>query len=122
MESVLDILPYEEKIKAVYLSKFIVAIASGLFDGALNFLWDETVKALRRLVISYDLQYFFSVAETISGRYKNLYKEEDLEAIQEFDLLEITRRIGLVNDINHKRLEHVNYLRNHASAGLPDRE
>jgi hypothetical protein len=118
--SVLEILPYEDRAKAVYLSKFTVAVAAGLFDGALNFLWDETVKAIRRLVISYDLQYFFNVAETISGRYKNLVKEEDLEAIQEFDLLEITRRIGLINDLNHKRLEHVNYLRNHASAAHPN--
>ncbi len=120
LEGTIEILPYEEREKAVYLSKFTVAVAAGLFDGALNFLWDETVKALRRLVISYDLQYFFNVAETISARYKNLVKEEDLEAIQEFDLLEITRRIGLINDLNHKRLEHVNYLRNHASAAHPN--
>lgn len=120
LASVVEILPYEERLKAVYLSKFTVAVAAGLFDGALNFLWNETVKALRRLVISYDLQYFFNVAETISGRYKNLTKDEDLEAIQEYDLLEITRRIGLINDLNHRRLEHVNYLRNHASAAHPN--
>jgi len=120
LTSVLEILPYEHRQKSVYLSKFTVAIAMGLFDGALNFLWDETVKALRRMVVEYDLQYFFSVAESSSGRYKNLSKEEDLEAISEFDLLDICRRIGLVNDLNHKRLEYVNYLRNHASAAHPN--
>ena len=120
LESVLEILPYEIKQKSVYLSKFTVAITAGLFDGALNFLWDETVKALRKLGINYDLQYFFHVAETLSARYKNLVKEEDLEAISEYDLLEICRRIGLINDVNHKRLEHVNYLRNHASAAHPN--
>ena len=120
LESVLEILPYEKRQKSVYLSKFTVAIAAGLFDGALTFLWDETVKALRKLAVNYDLQYFFSVAESVSSRYKNLDKEEDLEAISEFDLLEICRRIGLINDLNHKRLEHVNYLRNHASAAHPN--
>jgi hypothetical protein len=118
--SVLEILPYEQRQKSVYLSKFTVAITAGLFDGALNFLWDETVKALRRMAVKYDLQYFFSVAESVSARYKNLNKEEDLEAISEFDLLDICRRIGLINDLNHKRLEHVNYLRNHASAAHPN--
>lgn len=118
--SVLEILHYEQRQKSVYLSKFTVAITAGLFDGALNFLWDETVKALRRMIVKYDLQYFFSVAESVSGRYKSLNKEEDLEAVSEFDLLDICRRIGLINDLNHKRLEHVNYLRNHASAAHPN--
>ena len=120
LESTLEILPMEQKKKATYLSKFTVAITVGLFDGALNFLWDETIKALRRLVVTFDLQYFFNVAESISPRYRNLYAEEDLEIISEHDLLEISRRIGLITDVNHKRLAHVNYLRNHASAAHPN--
>jgi hypothetical protein len=120
LESTLDILPVEERIKAAYLSKFTVAITVGLFDGALNFLWDETIKALRRLVVSFDLEYFYNVAETLSPRYKNLNSEEDLELISEFDLLEICRRIGLLSELNYTRLAHVNYLRNHASAAHPN--
>ena len=37
LESTLEILPMEDKAKADYLSKFTVAIAVGLFDGALTF-------------------------------------------------------------------------------------
>lgn len=120
LESTLDILPYDERQRAIYLSKFTISIIVGLFDGALAFLWDETIKAIRRLVTSFDLEYFFSVAETLNSRYKNLHLEEDLEAISEHDLLEICRRIGLMTDINFKRLEHVNYLRNHASSAHPN--
>ena len=120
LESTLEILPIEERQKATYLSKFTISITIGLFDGALNFLWDETVEALRRVVISFDILYFFNIAESLSPRYKNLSSEKDLEAISEHDLLEICRRIGLVTNINHKRLEHVNYLRNHASAAHPN--
>ncbi|MBP6755264.1 MAG: hypothetical protein KA210_03885 [Bacteroidia bacterium] len=120
LESTIEILPLEERSKSVYLSKFTVAISVGLFDGALNFLWDETVKALRRLAVNFDLQYFLSVAKTINTKYKNLASADDLVAIGDHDLLDICRRIGLVNDINHKRLEHVNYLRNHASAAHPN--
>ena len=75
LEQVLEALPAEKKSKSVYLSKFAISVLSGLFDGALNFLWDETVRALRRLVISFDLQYFFSVAQTISNKYKNKSEE-----------------------------------------------
>jgi hypothetical protein len=120
LESTLDILPIEERSKAVYLSKFTVAVSVGLFDGALNFLWDETIKAIRRLVVSFDLQYFFNVAATTNSKYKNLSSPDDLEALTDHDLLEINRRIGLISDITFKRLEHVNYLRNHASAAHPN--
>jgi len=120
LESVIEILPLEEREKSTYLSKFTVAVSVGLFDGALNFLWDETIKALQRLVCSFDLPYFLNVAQTINNKYKNLNYAEDLEAIGDHDLLEICRRIGLVSDINYKRLESVNYLRNHASAAHPN--
>jgi hypothetical protein len=120
LESTIEILPIEDRDKATYLSKFTVAVSVGLFDGALNFLWDETIKALRRLVVNFDLQYFLNVAQTINSKYKNLNSIDDLEAIGDHDLLEICRRIGLVSDINYKRLENVNYLRNHASAAHPN--
>lgn len=119
-ETVLNILPVSERDKSFYLSKFLVSISVGLFDGALTFLWDETIKALRKMVATFDLEYFFNVAESINNRYKSLKQEEDLLAVSDHDLLEISRRIGLINDVNFKRLEHVNYLRNHASASHPN--
>jgi len=64
LQETLEILPYEDRAKALYLSKFSVAIAVGLFDAALNFLWDETILALRRLAVSVDLSYFFDTAES----------------------------------------------------------
>ena len=48
MQQTLAVLPYEDRAKAFYLSKFSVSIMVGLFDAALNFLWDETILALRR--------------------------------------------------------------------------
>ena len=120
LESTLEILPIPDRTKAFYLTKFTVAVTVGLFDGALNFLWDETIKTIRHLIASFDLQYFFNVAESISYKYRKLHTADDLEAISEHDLLEISRRIGLLTDVNYKRLEHVNYLRNHTSAAHPN--
>lgn len=91
----LETLPHADRGKAHYLSRFTIAIAAGLFDGALNYLWDETVRALRRQVISFDIQYFYSVAEKISSRYKSLSKPEEIEQVSEHDLLEGCRRIGV---------------------------
>jgi len=119
LESALEILPIDERAKAYYLTKFTVAVAVGLFDGAVNYLWNETISALRRLVLKFDLQYFFSIAEKVSSRYKNLSSPDKLDQIQDHDLLEACRRTGLLSDVNYKRLEHVNFMRNHASAAHP---
>lgn len=116
----LDILPLEAREKAYYLSKFTVAVAVGLFDGAVSYLWNETVRALRALVARTDLSYFFLVAEQVNSRNRGLKTEEDLEAVQDHDVLEVCRRIGLLSDVNYRRLEHVNYMRNNASAAHPN--
>ncbi len=120
LEEALSILPLEQREKSYYLTKFAVAIAVGLFDGAINYLWDETIAALRRLVFKFDLDYFFSIAEKISSRHKNLHTEDDLDQIGDHDLLEACRRIGLLSDVNYQRLVHVSYMRNHASAAHPN--
>lgn len=120
LKNALEILPMEERQRAYYLTKFTVAVAVGLFDGALNYLWDETISALRRLVSKVDLAYFFSVAATISSRNKSFSSVDDLDQVADHDLLEACRRIGLLSDVNYNRLEHVNYMRNHASAAHPN--
>ena len=119
LKRILDLLQNDDKEKAVYLSKFVITSTIGLFDASLNYLWDETVKAMRRLVASFDLFYYFNVAASISRRYKNLSTEDDLLLVNDHNMLEICRRIGLINDVNFERLNHVNYLRNHASAAHP---
>ncbi len=120
LESVLEVLEVEDRARATYISKFTICVTVGLFDGALSFLWDETIKALRNKVIGFDIDYFYSIAESISSRYRGLSNPDDIVAIGEHDLLEICRRIGLIDDINHRRLDTVNYFRNHASAAHPN--
>lgn len=119
LESVLEVLPMAERQKSTYISKFAICVTVGLFDGALSFLWDETVNALRQKVISFDLQYFYAVAQTLSSKYKGLKEPKEISAISEHDLLEVCRRIGILDDINHRRLDQVNFFRNHASAAHP---
>lgn len=103
-----------------YLTKFIVAGAVGLFDGALNYLWDEVIRTLRNKIIEYDLRYFYSVAEQFNPNYKKLNDEKDLECISDHDLLQILLRISILDDIAFHALENMNYLRNNASAAHPN--
>jgi len=119
IESVLEILPIDDRLRANYISKFAICVTVGLFDGALAFLWDETIKALRNKVVDFDLEYFYSIAQSLSSRYRGLKDPDHISAVSEHDLLEICRRIGLIDDINHRRLDNVNYFRNHASSAHP---
>src|SRR5947209_11622841 len=50
IESVLTKISYDQRRRSIYISKFVAATASGLFDAALNYLWDETVYELRQRV------------------------------------------------------------------------
>lgn len=110
----------ERKIKSVYISKFISAVASGLFDAALNYLWDETISELRRRVIQYDLSYFFDSAVNNPEKRKKLKNEEDLLKIDDSELIYGAREIELISDIGFKHLEYIRYMRNWISAAHPN--
>ncbi len=120
LQQTLAVLPYEERARAYYLSKFSVSIAVGLFDAALNFLWDETILALRRLAASIDLSYFFDTVEKRETYRARLQTVEDLSALDDLTLIDTCERVELLTAVNRERLRHVNYMRNHASAAHPN--
>ena len=49
-------IPTEIRRENLYLSKFISACGVGLFDAALNYLWNETIVSLRKKVVNFDLE------------------------------------------------------------------
>src|SRR5260221_966017 len=120
LQQTLDVLPFDERAKAYYLSKFSVSIMVGLFDAALNFLWDETILALRRLAVGIDLPYFFDTAEKHESYQSRLPTAADLGLLDDFTLIDTCARVGLLTAVNRERLRHVNYMRNHASAAHPN--
>jgi len=112
-------LPEQDRGRSLYVSKMIVAAAVGLFDAALNHLWDETVSELRRRVIGYDLGYFYDVA-VLGDMRRHFTDAADLPRVQDADLLRACREIGLLSDVGYTQVDHVRYMRNHASAAHPN--
>lgn len=106
--------------RSFYISKMIAAAAVGLFDAALNYLWDELVNELRRRVSGFDLSYFFDIAAGSTDLRKHLRTEDDLHRVDDANLLRAAREIGLLTDVGYQRLDHVRYMRNHASAAHPN--
>ena len=60
LPSVIDHLGEIPPDSSLYISKFVAAVGAGLFDAALNYLWDETIASLRNKAAQFDLDYFFS--------------------------------------------------------------
>ena len=120
LEAALDRLDDSQRKRSYYISKMIAAAAVGLFDAALNYLWNETVGELRRRIAGYDVGYFFDVAVQSPERRKHLSSVDDLGKVDDQDLLRAAREMGLLSDIGHRQLDQVRYMRNYASAAHPN--
>lgn len=105
---------------SLYLSKFIAACGAGLFDAALNFIWDETVVNLRLKVIRFDLEYFYDSVVTEPTRRAKLKDESDLVKIEEWELIRGCHVTGILSDIGFKHLDYIRDMRNWASAAHPN--
>ncbi len=104
-----------------YVSKMVAAATVGLFDAALNYLWDELVSALRSRVVGFDLAYFFDIAAgNNTDLRKGLKSEDDLPSVDDARLLRASLEIGLISDVGFARLDHIRFMRNHASAAHPN--
>lgn len=119
IDAVLYQLANEQKSNSVYLSKFLAATASGLFDAALNYLWDETIQEIRKRVIQYDVSYFYDNA-THEEKRKKLHGPEDIVKLDDAELIQGARNIGLISELGYKHLDYIRYMRNWASAAHPN--
>jgi hypothetical protein len=120
VSGVLQDLQAETLGRSHYISKMIAAATVGLFDAALNYLWDELVNELRRRVAGFDLKYFYDIAAVSSDLHKHLKDESDLNKIDDASLLRGANEIGLLTNIGFQRLDHIRFMRNHASAAHPN--
>jgi hypothetical protein len=117
---VIELIDLEQRQRSVYFSKFLAAVASGLFDAALNYLWDETIAALRKRVAQYDLSYFYDNAVKSQEKRKRLRSQEDLDKIDDSELVHGARAIELISALGFRHLEYIQFMRNWASAAHPN--
>ncbi|MGC8116809.1 hypothetical protein ACP3VQ_17465 [Metapseudomonas otitidis] len=109
-----------KRVESLYISKFIAACGAGLFDAALNFIWDETVVNLRKKVARFDLEYFYDSVITDAARRSKLRGEEDLVKIEEWELVRGCHVTGILSDIGYRHLDYIRDMRNWASAAHPN--
>jgi hypothetical protein len=110
----------EQRTDAMYMSKFIAACGAGLFDAALNFLWDEVVVRLRSRVAHFDLGYFLDTALPDPQTRKQFKTEDDLRSLSDDALIRGALKCGIISDIAYKHLDYIRDMRNWASAAHPN--
>jgi hypothetical protein len=121
LPSFLSTLPAETKKDARYLSKFVGATAIGLFDAALNYVWNEVVLCLRKKASIYGVDLFFDSA--VGGKNRDSYKDEDdLAGLKDTVLLDTCRKLELISDIVYIKLDNILTMRNELAASHPNVE
>ena len=120
MPLVLNSLTDEQKSVAAYISKFAAACAVGLFDAALNYLWNETIRNLREKVARFDIDYFFDSVVSDSNRRSHLKSETDLDKLDDWELIRGCGLTGIITENGFRHLDFVRNMRNHASAAHPN--
>lgn len=120
MESAIEPLDPKRRPTALYISKFAAAAAAGLFDAALNYLWDETIRNLRDKVARFDLAYFFDTVLTDPAMRPKFKDTADLEKLDDWQLVRGCRETGIITDIGFRHLDYIRDMRNHASAAHPN--
>ena len=112
-------IPSEQKRNATYLSRFVAGAAIGLFDAALNYVWNEVVLNLRQKIIYYGLDTFFENA--VGAKIRDQYKsEEDLSGIKDKTMLETCKKLEWISDIVYRKLCHILDMRNQIGASHPN--
>ena len=120
MPGVVKHLTADQKTAASYVSKFIAAVATGLFDAALNYLWNETIRNLRQKISQFDLDYFFDTAikdPKVRAKYAS---EADLATLPDWELIKGCQEIGLIGELGFKHLDFIRDIRNFSSAAHPN--
>lgn len=120
MPKVIGKLTDDQKIRSYYISKFIASCVAGLFDAALNYLWDETISNLRSKVARFDLNYFYDSIITDGARRDKFASEEDLKNLDDWELIKGCTETGIISDLGYKHLDYIRQMRNFASAAHPN--
>lgn len=119
LPQVLTPLPSNQIGNSLYLSRFAAAASIGLFDAALNYIWDEVIKKLREKAVLYGLDEFYDIA--VSPKKRNDYhSEEQLRFIRDKTLLDTFKQLEWMNEILYKNLVHILDMRNLIAASHPN--
>ncbi len=94
------------------LARMCVAVASGLFDSAINYVWNASIMALRDNVRAFGL----NVVPQVTG---NQFDEATLRDLKDSELLQLCLSLNLIDEDGYFFLDQCRDVRNNFSAAHP---
>lgn len=101
-----------EDIRDEKIVKLCLASGVGLFDAAVNYIWDQTVIELRKKIIRFGL-------DVVSEILEKKYEEKDVNELQDSTLLDVCLTLQIINDEGYYYLSQCRDMRNNCSAAHP---
>lgn len=96
------------------LARMCVAIATGLFDGAINYIWNCSIRNLRKKVRDFG---FSVVAQILND---TSFDEDKLVDLKDADLLSLCLKLNLISEEGYFFLDQCRDIRNNFSAAHPN--
>lgn len=101
------------ELRSAGLVRMCVAVSSGLFDSAINYIWNASVVELREKIRRFGL----NVVEQVTG--KSGFDEAKLLDLKDSELLELCLKLNLVTEDGFFFLDQCRDIRNNFSAAHP---
>lgn len=100
------------ELRGELIARMCVAVSTGLFDGAMNYIWNAAILQLRTKVRNFGLPI---VAQILQSDFE----EKHLVELQDSRLLELALKLNLVNEDGFFFLDQCRDVRNNFSAAHP---
>ena len=94
------------------IARMCVAIATGLFDSAINYAWNATIQHLRQRVHEFGLN-------VVSRMLGEQFEDKDLLDLQDSRLLSLCLQLNLITEDSYFFLDQCRAMRNSFSAAHP---
>ncbi len=100
------------QLRGELVARMCVAVAAGLFDGAINYIWNVTVLHLRQRIRDFGLP-------AVSQILQRQFEEDDLNDLQDSNLIEFCLKLNLITEDGFFFLDQCRETRNNFSAAHP---
>jgi len=99
-------------LRGELVARMCVAVSTGLFDGAMNYIWNAAILQLRTKVRNFGLPIVAQITQSD-------FEEKHLLELQDSRLLELCLKLNLVNEDGFFFLDQCRDVRNNFSAAHP---
>lgn len=96
----------------ILLARMLIAASTGLFDAAINYIWNVSIISLRNRVIDFGIE----VVSQIRG---SKFDQKELNDLKDYELIKLCLELNLINEEAYFFLDQCRDTRNYFSAAHP---